>query len=259
MSKPLILVTNDDGYKAKGINSIVSELRELGEVVVVAPGSSMSGMSGAITVKVPIRIGKMWEEEGLSIYRCSGTPVDCVKIAINQVLHRRPDLIVSGINHGINSSVSVLYSGTMGAALEGCINEIPAIGLSLNSYEKDADFTTSAKMGKEIAIDVLKNGLPRGTCLNVNVPYTQEVKGIRVCRQADGMWAEEFEKRVDPHGGTYYWLTGYFKDHEPESEDTDEWAIKNGYASVVPCTIDMTAYDFINSLKTRLDGFDEIK
>lgn len=254
MSKPLILVTNDDGYKAKGINSIISELKGLGEIVVVAPSNSMSGMSSAITVKVPIRIGKVWEEDDLSIYRCSGTPVDCVKIAINQILDRRPDLIVSGINHGINSSVSVLYSGTMGAALEGCINEIPSIGLSLNCYDKDADFKASAKAGKEIAEDVLKNGLPRGTCLNVNFPDSDQLKGWRVCRQADGMWAEEFEKRVDPHGGTYYWLTGYFKDHEPESEDTDEWAVKNGYASVVPCMVDMTQYDFINTLNKRLNG-----
>lgn len=253
MLKPLILLTNDDGYKAKGLDSIVRELRTLGDLLVVAPNTAASGMSSAITVKVPIRLGKVWEEDGLSIYKCSGTPVDCVKIAINQLMDRKPDMIVSGINHGNNTSVSVLYSGTMGAALEGCINQIPSIGLSLNSYDADADFTAAAIMGRKVVENVLANGLQRGTCLNVNFPSGAEIKGLKVCRQADGVWAEEFEKRVDPHGGTYYWLTGYFKDHEPESEETDEWAIKNGFASVVPCKIDITDYQLMDELKKQLD------
>ena len=254
MAKPLILVTNDDGFRSKGINSLIEALKPLGDIVVVAPNSSRSGMSSAITVKEPIRIAKVWEEDNVTIYRCSGTPVDSVKIAINQLMPRRPDVIASGINHGSNTSISVHYSGTMGAAIEGCFNGIPSLGFSLNSFEQDADFSQAAGFAQKIIADVLDNGLPSGVCLNVNVPTETNIKGVRVCRQANGVWSEEFEKRVDPHGGTYYWLTGYFKDHEPESEETDEWAIKNAYISVVPCQVDISAYSFMNELNARLNG-----
>ncbi|MFB6342407.1 5'/3'-nucleotidase SurE [Saccharicrinis sp. FJH62] len=254
MAKPLILITNDDGFRSKGINSLVEALKPLGEIFVIAPNSSRSGMSGAITVKEPIRIAKVWEEEGISIYRCSGTPVDSIKIAINQLLPRKPDVVVSGINHGSNTSISVHYSGTMGAAIEGCFNGIPSVGISLKSFDPDADFTQAEKFAKTIVKDVLKNGLPNGVCLNVNVPDEEQINGVKICRQANGVWSEEFEKRVDPHGGTYYWLTGYFKDHEPDSEETDEWALKNGFVSVVPCMIDLTAYNFMDNLNERLNG-----
>ena len=254
MSKPLILITNDDGFRSKGINSLIEALKGIGEIVVVAPNSSRSGMSSAITVKEPIRIEKVWDEDGVTIYRCSGTPVDSVKIAINQLLGRKPDLLFSGINHGANTSVSVHYSGTMGAAIEGCVNRIPSVGISLNSFDRDADFEQAAVYAANIAKDVLKNGLPVGICLNVNVPEGKDLKGIRVCRQANGVWSEEFEKRIDPHGGVYYWLTGYFKDHEPESDETDEWALKNGYVSVVPCAIDVTTYKLLPELKKRYHG-----
>ena len=254
MTKPLILVTNDDGFRSKGINSLIEALKPLGEIYVVAPNSSRSGMSAAITVKEPIRAVKVWEEPGIYIYRCSGTPVDSVKIAVSQILPRKPDVVVSGINHGSNTSISVHYSGTMGAAMEGCFNGIPSIGFSLKSFDPDADFDLSAEYAFKITSDVLKNGLPTGICLNVNVPDSKEIKGLRVCRQANGVWSEEFERRTDPHGGSYYWLTGYFKDHEPESDETDEWAIKNAYVSVVPCQIDMSAYNFFNELNSRLNG-----
>ena len=254
MSKPLILITNDDGFRSKGINSLVEALKPLGEIFVIAPNSSRSGMSSAITVKEPIRIAKVWEEKEILIYRCSGTPVDSVKIAINQLLPRRPDIVVSGINHGSNTSISVHYSGTMGAAIEGCFNGIPSVGISLKSFEPDADFTQAEIYAKTVVNDVLRNGLPEGVCLNVNVPDENNIKGVKICRQANGVWSEEFEKRVDPHGGSYYWLTGYFKDHEPDSEETDEWALKNGYVSVVPCMIDLTAYSFMDDLNKRLNG-----
>lgn len=254
MSEPLILVTNDDGFRSKGINSLIEALKPLGAIYVVAPNSSRSGMSSAITVKEPIRIAKVWEEDNVNIYRCSGSPVDSVKIAINQLLPRKPDIVVSGINHGSNTSVSVHYSGTMGAAMEGCFNGIPSVGLSLKSFDPDADFAQSGVYARKIVEDVLQNGLPAGVCLNVNVPDMPEVKGMKLCRQANGVWSEEFEKRTDPHGGSYYWLTGYFKDHEPEAEETDEWALKNGYVSVVPCKIDMTDFDFMDQLNKRLNG-----
>ncbi len=252
-NKPLILITNDDGYKAKGINSLAAFLRDVGEIIMVAPDSACSGMSSAITVKVPLRVNKVWDEPGFSIYRCSGTPVDSVKIALNQITSRKPDLIVSGINHGTNTSVSVHYSGTMGAAIEGCINNIPSIGFSLNSYKEDADFSFCEQAVRRIVQEVLENGLPTKTCLNVNFPDGSNLKGVKVCRQASGEWVEEFEKRTDPHGGTYYWLTGYFKDHEPEAADTDEWAVKNGYISVVPCKTDITNIHSLTELKTRFE------
>ena len=254
MSKPLILLTNDDGYKAKGIQSMIEPLRALGDLIVVAPSFSQSGKAGSITVQEPIRLKKIIDEPGLTLYRCTGTPVDAVKITIAQILDRKPDLIVSGINHGINSSVSVHYSGTMGAAIEGAINNIPAIGLSLCDYHADADFSNAVKVGVLVATEVLKKGLPLGICLNVNIPKADEIKGIRVCRQANGKWVEEFEKRTDPAGRDYYWLTGYFKDHEPDSQDTDEWALKNGYASLVPTRVDVTAHALLDEFKSRFDG-----
>lgn len=250
MDKPLILLTNDDGFQAKGINSLLDMLLSIGEVVMVAPTETRSGMSGAITVHVPLRIKKVKEDNGLTIYKCSGTPVDCVKLGINQILDRKPDLVISGINHGLNSSVSVFYSGTMGATFEGCIAGIPSIGLSLNSYHPDADFGASVKYTRKVIENILSNGLPKGVCLNINFPEGDKVKGVRICRQTAGAWQEKFEKRQDPHGRTYYWLTGHFDDHEPDSEDTDEWAIKNGYVSIVPCQVDMTAYTMMKELNS---------
>lgn len=254
MSKPLILLTNDDGYKAKGIRSLFEALRKIGHLVVVAPSFGQSGKAGSITVQEPIRVKKIEEAPDFELYRCTGTPVDSVKIAMAQLLPRTPDLIVSGINHGVNSSVSVHYSGTMGAAIEGAIHGIPSIGLSLCDYRPDADFSEAVRIGVEAINEVIQNGLPKGICLNINVPQGDAIAGINICRQAEGKWVEEFEKRVDPTGRDYYWLTGYFKDHEPEKNDTDEWALNNNYASLVPIRVDLTAHALLEEFRSRYNG-----
>jgi len=246
--KPLILITNDDSLNAKGIYALIDSMRNLGELVVIAPSDPSSGQGKAITVNEPIRISKTLKENGLTIYECTGTPTDCVKLAFDQILERKPDLMVSGINHGSNSSISVLYSGTMGAALEGCIERIPSIGFSLCSFNPRADFSQAMKYANIIARNVLKNGLPEGVCLNVNIPETDEIKGVKVCRQSRGYWEEEFVKREDPTGRQYYWLTGQFRNDEPEATDTDEWALANGYVSIVPCQVDLTSKEHIECL-----------
>jgi 5'-nucleotidase len=246
----LILITNDDGLEAKGIRSLTEAVASLGKIVVVAPKDPQSGMSQAITVKHPLRIKKA-QLNGTERYAINGTPTDCVKLAINRLLPEKPDLLVSGINHGSNSSTSVLYSGTLGAALEGCINGIPSIGFSLMSWDADADFATAKIYATRIAQKVLENGLPKYTCLNVNIPAipANEIKGIRVCRQTIGYWQEEFEKRTDPGGNDYYWLTGKYFNTEPDDKDTDEWALKNNYIAVVPIRIDLTSYSTIEIIK----------
>jgi len=251
MKKPLILVTNDDGVNAKGIAALVEIVKPFGDVVVVAPLNGNSGMSHAITVKVPIRYKKIKEQENVTVYGCSGTPVDSVKLALSEILNRKPDLIVSVINHGSNASVSVIYSGTMAAVIEGCIYGIPSVGLSLLDYSIDADFSQIIEHGKKIIENVLKNGLPIATCLNVNFPLVaqNEIKGVKLCRQARGMWKEEFDKRIDPRNGEYFWLTGYFESTENGSTDTDEWALANNYISIVPVEIDFTAYDKFDHFK----------
>ena len=247
----LILVTNDDGVEAKGLKSLIEIVREFGKVIVVAPEESQSGMSHAITTKLPIRVRTVKKEEGLEIYSCSGTPVDCVKLALHQLMGRKPDMLVSGINHGSNASVSVVYSGTMAAAIEGGINKITSIGFSLLDYSADADFETAGIYVRRIIEKVFMNGIEEGICLNVNIPVGKEneLKGIKVCRQTDGYWQEEFEKRIDPGKREYYWLTGYFSNSEPLADDTDEWALQNKFVSVVPIRIDFTSYSRIKELK----------
>lgn len=249
---PLILVTNDDGINAPGIKNLIEIVKSFGKVVVVAPDEGRSGMSHAITIKYPLRVHKLKEEENFTLYSCSGTPVDCVKLAIDQLLDRYPDIILSGINHGSNSSISVVYSGTMAAAMEGGLHGIPSIGFSLLDYSIHADFTHVSKYVSEIVKNVLINGLPVNVCLNVNFPATssEELKGIKICRQALGIWKGEYEKRTDPHSRDYYWLTGYFKNFEPEATDTDEWTLQNNYVSVVPVRIDLTSHSSIQKLKT---------
>jgi 5'-nucleotidase len=249
--KPLILVTNDDGIEAKGLRELIEVVKPLGKVLVVAPDEPQSGMSHAITVKVPLRIKKMKEEENLTIYKCHGTPVDCVKMAFNHLLKVKPNLLVSGINHGSNASTSVFYSGTMGAALEGCINEIPSIGFSLLNINHDADFTASKFYIDRIVRKVLKNKLPEMVCLNVNIPdgEVEKIAGIKICRQNKGFWREEFDKRTDPHGKNYFWLTGYFHNSEPNATDTDEWALSKNYVSIVPMLIDLTCHQSRKALE----------
>ena len=248
--KPLILITNDDGVDSRGIQSLIAALQDLGQLFVVAPDGQRSAQSSALTINNPLRAHKIMENESLTIFKCNGTPADCVKLGIDQLMPRRPDLVVSGINHGNNSSISVIYSGTMGATFEGCVGGIPSIGFSYGSPDARADMTGAMNYANLIARQVLENGLPEGTCLNVNIPHYKEIKGVRICRQAKGLWKEEFVKKEDPTGKEYYWLTGYFSCPDIDDETTDEWALGNGYVSIVPCTVDMTAYNFIDTLKT---------
>ena len=245
--RPLILVTNDDGISAKGIYSLQKAVASFGDVVVVAPDSAMSGMGHAITISEPIRLKKGDFFDGVEAYSCSGTPVDCVKLGIYEVLHRKPDLIVSGINHGANTATNVLYSGTMSAAVEGAMEGIPSIGFSLYDHSSDADFDNAIDVVKKVVGGVLKNGMPNGVCLNVNVPIG-EIKGIQICRQAHAYWEDRFDKRMDPFNKPYYWLTGDFVDQET-ADDTDLHWIAKGYVSVVPTQFDMTAYKALDDLK----------
>lgn len=249
----LILVSNDDGVEAKGLKALTEVASRFGKVVVVAPAEAQSGMSHAITIKNPLRARRLKSNIDTEIYSCQGTPVDCLKLAVNQLLHGKiPDLVLSGINHGSNSSSSVVYSGTMAVAMEGCVNQIPSIGFSLLSYDPDADFTAAGIIAGKVIENVMQKGLPENVCLNVNIPYVtvDKIKGIQVCRQAKGLWKEEFVKRVDPHQGEYYWLTGYYLNLEEESEDTDEYLLSQNFATVVPVSIDHTAYDAIPEIKS---------
>lgn len=255
MAEPLILVTNDDGITAPGIRTLVNLMKELGEVVVVAPDSPQSGMGHAITIGNTLRLYKADVFEGIDAYKCSGTPADCVKLAKHFVLKdRKPDLVVSGINHGSNTSISVLYSGTMSAAIEGAIEGMPAIGFSLCDYDPEADFSHTHEWVTKIAEQVLKNGLPKATALNVNFPPKRNanVKGIKVCRQARAKWQEDFDERFDPNGRRYFWLAGNFVNFD-KGEDNDEWAIANNYVSLVPVQFDMTAHHAISEINKEWD------
>ena len=247
MNKPLILITNDDGHEANGIEVLTRLMMQIGDVVVVAPDGPRSAQSNALTVTHPIRFKKIEEKEGLIRYVTTGTPTDCVKLALNEIVERRPNLVVAGINHGSNSAINVIYSGTMGAVLEGCENGILSIGFSICDHSLEADFSLFEPFVLQITREALKNGLPHATCLNVNAPIG-EIAGIKVARQCDGRWTKEYAKRTDPRGGSYFWLTGNFENHEPESEDTDEWALDHGYISIVPTKIDLTAYEAIESV-----------
>jgi 5'-nucleotidase len=251
----LILLTNDDGLYAAGLRTLLEVMEEFGKVVLISTPESQSGMSQALTVKTPLRVKLLEENEKHRIYTCNGTPTDSIKIAINQLLDKAPDFVASGINHGSNSSVSVLYSGTMAAALEGCLYGICSVGFSLNSYSPAADFSVCSEYIRIVMRNLSSQPLPRGVCLNVNIPAVkkEEIKGIKVCRQSKGNWKEEFEKRKDPMGKTYYWLTGIFQNHEPDSPDTDEWALTNNYVSLVPVTVDMTAHWYVDELKKRFE------
>ena len=258
MDRPLILVVNDDGITAPGIRTLIKLMKELGEVVVVAPDKAQSGMGHAVTINSTLRYHKLDLGSGCEEYSCSGTPVDCVKFAIGKILKRKPDLCVSGINHGSNASINVIYSGTMSVAVEGAIEGIPSIGFSLCNFSLSADFSPVEKYAKKIAESVLKNGLPDGVCLNVNFPAIaeEEINGIKICRQAKAMWTEQFDERTDPSGKKYFWLTGKFLNQD-KGDDTDMWALENNYISIVPVQFDITAHSSIATISKW--NFDLIK
>lgn len=249
MQRPLILVTNDDGITAPGIRHLVEFMNEIGEVIVVAPNSPQSGKGHAITINSTLTFEEISLEGPQKDYALSGTPVDCVKFALDKVLTRKPDLVVSGINHGANSSINIIYSGTMSAAVEAGIEGLNAIGFSLLDFSWDADFTQAKTYIQNITKKVLENPLPKGVVLNVNIPNLkqEEIKGIKVCKQANAKWEENFDERTNPHGKKYYWLMGYFNNMD-SSPDADEVALTEGYISVVPVKFDLTAYEHINRL-----------
>ena len=248
----LVFLTNDDGWNAPGFEVSMRIARRFGHVIAIAPETTQSGMSQAITMYNPLYLRRLPAPEGVELYALNGTPVDCVKIAFDHLLRdRRVDLVLSGINHGSNAAVNVLYSGTMGAAIEGSFYDCPAIGLSLCDHSREADFTGAERFCTQIVEAVVNGGVKAPLCLNVNVPAipADEIRGVRVCRQSRGFWREEFYRREDPHGREYYWLTGAFANAEPDAEDTDEWALAHGYVSVVPIQVDMTDYRRLNELK----------
>ena len=254
MKKPLIFITNDDGYQARGINALIDMVSEFARVIAVAPEISQSGKSHAITMDSPLFVRRVREEEDVLMYACSGTPTDCVKIAFDRLMPERPVLTLSGINHGSNSAISVIYSGTIGAAAEASYYGIPSIGLSLTDHNTQADLSQALKYGKKIILDILsRDNLPKPLCLNVNIPNSpaEEIKGIKLCRQSRGVWIEEFEQCFDPRGREYYWLGGEFHDREEgDRTQTDQWALDNGYVSVVPVEMyDMTSYSTLEILK----------
>ncbi len=250
--KPLILVTNDDGITAKGILTLIDIMSEIGDVIVVAPDKPQSAMGHAITINNMLQLNKISNENDTIIqYSCSGTPADCVKIAVSEIMHRKPDLCVSGINHGSNSSINVIYSGTMSAAVEAGIEGIQSIGFSLLDFDANANFEHTKPFVKNIVNQVLKNKLPKGIVLNVNIPKLSdnEIKGIKICRQANAQWVEKFDKRQSPFGKDYYWLTGTFTNFDINADDTDEWALAHNYISIVPVHFDMTAHQEIENLR----------
>jgi 5'-nucleotidase len=254
--RPLILVSNDDGITSKGILTLVNVMKEIGDVLVVAPDSPQSGMGHAITVGETLRLEENSIFEGVRAFECSGTPADCVKMARHFVLRgqRQPDVIVSGVNHGSNSSISVLYSGTMSAAIEGAIEGTPSIGFSLADFSHKAEMSHITSYIKKITELVIYKGLPKGVALNVNFPAIKDepIKGIKLCRQANAKWVEEFDQRFDPNGRRYFWMVGSFVNFD-KGEDNDEWAIANNYVSIVPCQFDLTAHKAIPHLSETWD------
>lgn len=240
--RPLILVCNDDSYKAPGVHFLIDILVKIGDVMAVCPKDPQSGQSMAITVNSPLRISPLPDYNGAKMYNVSGTPVDCVKLSMHHILTRRPDLVVAGINHGSNSAINVLYSGTMGAAMEGTAFGIPSIGFSLTDHSMDADFTPCGPVIDLLVHAVLEHGLPQDTSLNVNIPNICRVPDeLRICTPCRGNWNDEYKEYTDPHGGKFYWLTGTYENLEPDNTRTDEWALSHGMISVVPVMIDRSA------------------
>ena len=248
IKKPLILISNDDGYRAKGINSLVDMVRDLGDVLVCAPEGARSGNATAFSAVSPLRLVLRTEEEGLKVWSCNGTPVDCVKLALNQFCNERlPDIVIGGINHGDNASVNTHYSGTMGVAMEGCMKYLPSVAFSLCDFHEDADFSPLRPLVRLITRKVIDEGLPKGVCLNVNFPK-EPFKGVRVCRMAHGTWYEECVKERHPRGYDYFWMVGKYRNDEPEAEDTDNWALTHGYVAITPTRMDVTHYEMMRQM-----------
>ncbi len=247
--KPLILISNDDGITAPGLAALIESVKDLGNIIIVAPYSPQSGMGHAITVSEPLRLEKSTFYEAYHAYFSDGTPADCVKLAVSCILHKKPDLILSGINHGSNSSINSIYSGTVSAAMEGAIESIPGVAFSITDYSIHADFEASKQYVRQVTQQVLQHGIPLGTLLNVNIPTGKpdELKGVRICRQANAKWEENFDERTDPNGRQYYWLVGNFINYD-KGEDTDEWALTNNYVAITPIHFDLTAHHAITFL-----------
>lgn len=248
--KPIILITNDDGVTAPGIAALVEVATQFGKVVVVAPDAPQSGMGHAITIGKPLRLHQVHLFGEVEAFQCSGTPVDCVKLAVDKVLHRKPDFCFSGINHGANNSINIIYSGTMSAAMEASIEHIPAAGFSYLDYSFDADFTLCKQVAHEVMHHMIQGVMPAKGLYNVNIPKIglRQYKGLHMCRQANAKWKESFVERIDPHGKKYYWLTGEFQNLD-KGKDTDVWALEHKYASIVPVQYDLTDYDLFQSIQ----------
>jgi len=244
--RPLILISNDDGFQAKGINSLIDMVKDLGDVVVCAPNGPRSGNACAFSATTPLRLKLQKKCEGLEIWSCNGTPVDSVKLALSQLLQRKPDIVIGGINHGDNASVNTHYSGTMGVTLEGCMKYIPSVAFSLCDYNEDADFSPLRPYIHKYTERVLSEGLPIGVCLNINFPKLTTFQGVKVCRMAHGTWYNEVSTCHHPRGYDYYWMVGHYRNDEPEADDTDNWALQHGYIAITPTHIDVTAYEFMN-------------
>lgn len=248
--KPFILISNDDGYQAKGINSLVDMIRDMADILVCAPESGRSGMACAFSANDPLVLVPQKQEEGLEVWSCNGTPVDCVKLALEELCkERRPQMVIGGINHGDNASVNAHYSGTMGVTLEGCMKYIPSVAFSLCTHDWFADFEPLRPYIRKIVRKVLDDGLPKGVCLNVNFPVVDQFKGVRVCRMAPGTWDNEVVKCRHPRGYDYWWMVGRYNNDEPEAEDTDNWALRHGYVAITPTKIDITSYEMIEQMK----------
>lgn len=249
--KPRILISNDDGFQAKGLKKLTDLMRQIGDVMVISTEQPMSAQSHSMTIREPLRVNMLEKEEGYVKYVCNGRPVDCIKIGYQYFMTEKPDIVVSGINHGSNASTNVVYSGTMAVAVEACMDGIPAIGFSLDCYKADAYFDHLDEYIVDFTKRILRDGLPAGVCLNVNFPAFSEekIKGVKVCRQADARWTEKYERRVDPFGHDYFWLTGEFVE-QGKNDNTDVKALKDNYVSVVPTKYDWTAYEVVDNFKT---------
>ena len=257
IKKPLILISNDDGFLAKGINVLIDSLKDIADLLVCAPDSGRSGYGCAFSVFNPLHLKLRRKEKGLEVWSCDGTPVDCVKLALDQLCtKRKPDMVIGGINHGDNASVNTHYSGTMGVAMEGAMKYIPSVAFSLCDHAEDADFDPLLPYIRHITQKVLEEGLPEGVCLNVNFPVAKKFKGVKVCRMAKGTWGNECVRSIHPRGSEYFWMVGSYVNDEPKAKDTDNWALTHGYVAITPTRVDVTAYETMEKIKQWTDNID---